>query len=56
MIAKTYRDGIMTAYDAEFPQYGFAGHKGYGALTYFAAIREHGPCRLHRLTFRGVLT
>ena len=55
ILAKTYRDDLMKAYDLEFPQYGFAGHKGYGAAAHFAAIREHGHCRLHRLSFRGVL-
>ncbi|QQS34520.1 MAG: ribonuclease HII [Acidobacteriota bacterium] len=55
VIAKTYRDELMTQYDAEFPKYGFAGHKGYGSEKHFAAIREHGPCPLHRLSFRGVL-
>jgi ribonuclease HII len=54
ILAKTYRDDLMKAYHNEFPQYGFAGHKGYGAVTHFAAIREYGPCRLHRLSFRGV--
>ena len=54
-IAKTHRDGLMKAYDSEFPQYGFAGHKGYGAASHLAALREHGPCRLHRRSFRGVL-
>lgn len=56
VIAKTYRDTMMKRYDAEFPQYGFAGHKGYGSARHFAAIREHGPCPIHRLSFRGVLT
>ena len=55
ILAKTFRDELMTAYDAEFPQYGFAGHKGYGAVTHFAAIRQYGHCRLHRTSFRGVL-
>ncbi len=55
ILAKTFRDDLMTAYDSEFPQYGFAGHKGYGAATHFAAIREHGHCSLHRISFRGVL-
>lgn len=54
VIAKTYRDDLMKRYDDEFPAYGFAGHKGYGCASHFAAIREHGPCRLHRMTFRGV--
>lgn len=55
IIAKTYRDDLMIKYDAEFPQYGFAGHKGYGAASHFAAIREHGPCPIHRKSFRGVV-
>jgi ribonuclease HII len=55
ILAKTYRDELMTEYDAPFPQYGFAGHKGYGAASHFAAIRVHGPCELHRRSFRGVL-
>jgi ribonuclease HII len=55
VIAKTYRDGLMTGYDSQFPQYGFAEHKGYGAASHRAAIKEHGPCPLHRKTFRGVL-
>lgn len=55
VLAKTYRDALMKAYDSEFPQYGFTGHKGYGAASHLAALREHGPCRLHRRSFRGVL-
>lgn len=55
VIAKTYRDGLMTELDLQFPQYGFADHKGYGAASHRAAIKEHGPCPLHRKTFRGVV-
>ena len=55
ILAKTYRDDLMRAYDLEYPQYGFAGHKGYGAASHFEAIRTHGPCVLHRKSFRGVL-
>ncbi|MGH9949696.1 MAG: ribonuclease HII [Pyrinomonadaceae bacterium] len=55
ILAKTFRDNLMKAYDAEYPQYGFAGHKGYGAAAHLAALRKHGPCPLHRKTFRGVL-
>ena len=55
VIAKTYRDALMTGYDSQFPHYGFADHKGYGAASHRAAIQEHGPCPLHRKTFRGVL-
>ncbi len=55
ILAKTYRDDLMRAYDLEYPQYGFSGHKGYGAATHFAALREHGHCPLHRTSFRGVV-
>jgi len=55
VIAKTYRDALMKTYDTQYPQYGFASHKGYGCKTHYDALREHGPCPLHRKTFRGVL-
>lgn len=55
VIAKTYRDGLMRRYHDEFPQYGFASHKGYGSAMHFAALQRFGPCRLHRLTFSGVV-
>ena len=54
IIAKTYRDGLMQAYDLEFPQYGFAAHVGYATKTHLNAIKEHGACHLHRKTFHGV--
>lgn len=56
IIAKTYRDALMIEHDSEFPQYGFAGHKGYGAAVHLAALRQYGPCPLHRRSFRGVLS
>jgi ribonuclease HII len=55
ILAKTFRDSLMVEYDVEFPQYGFAGHKGYGAAVHLESLRSNGPCRLHRKTFRGVL-
>ena len=55
VIAKTYRDNLMVDFDTVYPQYGFAGHKGYGCASHFTALREHGPCILHRRTFRGVV-
>jgi ribonuclease HII len=55
IIAKTHRDNLMSEYDKKFPHYGFASHVGYGTKQHFAALREHGPCRLHRKSFRGVL-
>jgi ribonuclease HII len=56
IIAKTYRDDLMCGYAEHFPEYGFAGHKGYGAATHFEALRQHGPCPIHRLSFRGVVS
>ena len=54
ILAKTYRDALMTAHDANFPDYGFASHKGYGGRSHYDAINTHGPCELHRKTFKGV--
>lgn len=54
VIAKVVRDRIMVAYDRLYPEYGFAGHKGYGSARHMEAIVRHGPCPLHRRTFRGV--
>lgn len=55
IIAKTFRDALMRDYDARYPRYGFARHVGYGTRAHFAALREHGPCPIHRRSFRGVL-
>lgn len=54
VIAKVYRDGLMTALDREHPQYGLAAHKGYGTPTHRRAIMEHGPTALHRFSFAPV--
>ena len=54
VLAKVARDRIMVLLDAEYPQYGLAGHKGYGSKSHRQAIDRHGPSTLHRLTFRGV--
>ncbi|GAB7027018.1 ribonuclease HII [Geotalea toluenoxydans] len=54
IVAKVHRDRLMVSYDAEFPQYGFAAHKGYGCVDHLKAIAEHGPCPIHRMTFSGV--
>ena len=51
VLAKVTRDRLMRQYDAQYPAYGFAGHKGYGSAAHYRAILEHGPCPLHRLTF-----
>ena len=55
IIAKTFRDMLMDKLDHRYPGYGFAKHKGYGSKEHFAALRELGPCPMHRKTFRGVL-
>ena len=55
VIAKTFRDTLMAEYANEFPEYGFDKHFGYGTKTHLEALRKHGPCILHRKTFRGVL-
>ena len=54
IIAKTYRDELMCEYEEQFPGYGFASHKGYGAPVHWTALNEKGPCSIHRLTFQGV--
>lgn len=54
VLAKVYRDRLMTEYDGQFPEYGFASHKGYGCASHFEAVRNLGTCPLHRKTFRGV--
>jgi ribonuclease HII len=51
ILAKTTRDQLMVVLDGEYPAYGFAGHKGYGAATHLAALRRLGPCPAHRLSF-----
>ena len=45
------RDRLMDDYDVQWPQYGFASHKGYGTREHMQAIRLHGPCPIHRMTF-----
>ena len=54
VIAKVTRDRIMREMDLEFPQYGFAGHKGYITAAHTKALNEHGPCVEHRTSFANV--
>lgn len=54
VIAKVVRDRMMMVYDRHYPQYGFAGHKGYGSVKHRELIAQHGPCPLHRKSFAGV--
>ena len=51
IIAKVTRDRIMREWDKVYPEYGFGSHKGYGTAKHIAAIREFGPCPIHRKTF-----
>ena len=51
IIAKVTRDRLMYELDEKYPGYGFAKHKGYGTAAHYAAIRELGPCAVHRPSF-----
>lgn len=55
IIAKNHRDRLMREMDSLYPEYGFAGHVGYGSKAHFEALRKFGPCPIHRKSFRGVL-
>lgn len=55
ILAKVERDGIMRELGERYPHYGFARHKGYAAEEHRRALAEHGPCPVHRLTFRSVV-
>jgi ribonuclease HII len=54
IIAKVARDRLMLEHAIEFPHYGFERHKGYGTKEHLAALRDHGPCRIHRRSFQPV--
>jgi ribonuclease HII len=51
ILAKVTRDRLMCAYDAQYPGYGFAVHKGYGTKAHYAAIQQLGLCPIHRRSF-----
>jgi len=53
ILAKVTRDRIMAEYDKIYPDYGFASNKGYGTATHIAALKEVGPCAIHRKSFIG---
>ncbi len=53
IVAKVSRDALMTRYDEEYPQFGFARHKGYPTRDHRDALARHGPCPIHRLSFHG---
>jgi ribonuclease HII len=54
ILAKVHRDRWCVQVDEIYPQYGFAGHKGYGTAVHMAALREHGACIHHRRSFAPV--
>ena len=54
ILAKVHRDRWCLTLDQQYPQYGFAQHKGYGTAAHLAALRAHGPCAQHRTSFRPV--
>jgi ribonuclease HII len=54
ILAKVYRDRWCAEFHLEYPQYGFADHKGYGTAEHLAALREHGACPQHRRSFAPV--
>jgi len=54
IIAKVTRDRIMRRYGKKYPQYGFERHKGYGPQLNREVLKKHGPCRIHRLSFRPI--
>ena len=51
VIAKVTRDRMMAEYENLYPGYGFASNKGYGSAKHIAALKELGPCKIHRRTF-----
>lgn len=55
IVAKVYRDKLMAHYHREHPQYNFVKNKGYPTREHFLALQQHGPCSLHRRSFRGVV-
>jgi ribonuclease HII len=54
IVAKTYRDRLMTDLDGAFPDYGFASHKGYDTPEHRAALERIGPCAVHRMSFAAI--
>ena len=54
ILAKVTRDRLMADYDLRYPEYGFAGHKGYGCASHLHAIQQYGPSPIHRKSFRPV--
>ena len=51
ILAKVTRDRLCAEYETEYPQYGFAKHKGYGTKFHREMILKYGPCKIHRMSF-----
>ena len=56
IVAKVYRDNLMKEYGETYPEYGFERHAGYGTKAHFEALRTNGARRIHRKSFKGVLS
>ena len=54
IVAKVTRDRLLLNMDKEFPEYGFARHKGYGTKMHIRALKKYGPCEIHRRSFKPV--
>lgn len=54
ILAKVTRDRLMIDFGREYPHYGFESHKGYGTKQHLVALEQHGPCPLHRRSFRPI--
>jgi ribonuclease HII len=54
VVAKVTRDRLMGEYHRQYPQYNFQAHKGYGTAEHLRMLAEHGPCAIHRRSFRPV--
>ena len=54
IVAKVVRDRLCVELDRQWPQYGFARHKGYPTQAHLTALKAHGPCEAHRLSFAPV--
>lgn len=54
IVAKVDRDSQMDHFNELYPQYGFSAHKGYGTAAHLSALKLHGPCPIHRRSFRPI--
>lgn len=54
IVAKVARDQMMFNFDKQYPEYGFAGHKGYASAAHLAALQRYGPTPIHRRSFKPV--